>query len=99
MPILAAVLSAQALEGTSDGATLLLAYGPLGVFAMLSLIAFRVIYKRFNEFVARESTRADAAEQSLRDLQAKVIDSYVPALTRSTDALTEVLTEIRRDRR
>jgi hypothetical protein len=94
-----AALVMLAADPATDGASLLLAYGPLGVFAVLAIVAFRVIWKRLIELHAREMARADAAETAIRELQAKVIESYVPNVVRFVDAVADVLEQLRRERR
>lgn len=88
-----AVLTA---EPSTDATSALLAYGPLGLFAVLAIIAFRVIWQRFNELLTAATERAETAEAKYEAVVSKLLNDVVPALVRSTDASAEVLAELRR---
>ena len=93
---LPAELTALAVEAAPDAASALLTYGPLGVFAVLAVIAFRVVWKRYNELLTEATDRAEAAEAKHDAIVSKLLNDVVPALVRSTDASAEVLAELRR---
>jgi hypothetical protein len=93
---LAVQLAAVLADPATDTTTALLTYGPLGIFAGLSALAFRVIWKRFNELLTAATGRAEAAEAKYEAVVSKLVNDVVPALVRSTDASAEVLAELRR---
>lgn len=101
-----AALLVVAAEPVADSSTILLAYGPLGVFALLAIVAGIALYRRDNtrwteretQFVgllAAEKARADEAERRAEALGSKLIDLMVPTMTRFTDNAVEVLAELR----
>jgi hypothetical protein len=94
-PAVVAAVAAEAVPGT-DPTGVLLTYGPLGVFAVLAVVAFRVMWKRYNELLSDAVKRAEAAEAKYDAVVSKLVDDVVPALVRSTDASAEVLAELRR---
>jgi hypothetical protein len=98
-----------AADPVTDSSTLLLTYGPLGIFTLLAIGAGVAVYKRFNtiwaerearfrELHAAEKERADAATAALQALQSKVIDIIVPAAERMTMVVADFVAESRRDR-
>jgi len=93
--VVAAAVAAEGVPGT-DATTALLTYGPLGVFAVLAIVAFRVVWKRYNELLSDAVKRAETAEAKYEAVVSKLVDDVVPALVRSTDASAEVLAELRR---
>lgn len=104
------LVAVAAADPITDSSTLLLTYGPLGIFTLLAILAGVTIYRRFNtlwteretrfrELHAAEKDRADAAEKAIRDIHAKIADLWVPALTRTGDVLAEVTDLLRRERR
>ena len=97
--ILAVWAAAVAADPVADSSTVLLAYGPLGVFTLLAIVAGIVVYKRFNALHAAEKARADAATEALQALQTKVIDIIVPAAERMTMVVADFVAEARRDHR
>jgi hypothetical protein len=97
MLAIAAAVAAFAADPTADATgAVLLVYGPLGLFAALALVAFRVIWKRANELFGATTDRCVAAEAKYAVLVDKLVADVVPALVRSTDAITDVLAELRR---
>lgn len=99
-----------AADPLTDSSALLLAYGPLGIFTLLAIVAGVAIYKRsntlweqrearFRELHAAEKARADAAEATVRDLYARTIENYVPAVVRFSELVSDVLAELRRGER
>lgn len=99
------LLAAAVAEPVADSTAVLLAYGPLGVFAIISIISGRVIWKRFSELLVAATARAESAEAKndlLVEKMLEQVNAIVPVLTRSTDATAEMLAELaaaRRERR
>ena len=91
-----AQLAVLAVEAAPDATSALLTYGPLGVFAVLAVVAFRVVWKRYNELLTEATERAEAAEAKHEAIVSKLLNDVVPALVRSTDASAAVLAELRR---
>lgn len=79
-------------QATSDPMSLaLLQYGGLGVLALCAISAVRVLFKQQTATNEREQRRADGAEQELRALNKDVREQVMPALTRSTEAVSEAM--------
>lgn len=80
-------------DNPPDIAAVFLQYSVLGAVALLGLWFFLVAYRR-------EVKRADECEAALRELQSKLIDDYVPVLTKAAEVIADTAAELRRrDRR
>ena len=96
------VLALLAADPVADSSTILLAYGPLGVFAIISIVAGRVVWKRFGELLTAATERAEAAEAKTDVLVSRLMDQAaqsLPVLTRVTDVTTRLADELDRMRR
>lgn len=69
----------------------LLQYGALGILAALSILAVRVLFAEQRKAHDREQQRADRLEQELRQLNKDVQELVMPAVTKSTEAITEAM--------
>lgn len=78
-------------QTAADPAGSLIQYGALGVLAALAVAAVRVLFKQQTATYEREQKRADGAEQELRALNKDVREQVMPALTRSTEAVSEAM--------
>lgn len=92
--IAAAVLT----EPVADSTAVLLAYGPLGVFAIIAIISGRVVWKRFSDLLTAATARAEAAEARNDVLVSRLMDqaaASLPLLTRVADQLDRATRESR----
>jgi hypothetical protein len=91
-----------AAENAGDPASLLLTYGPLGIFAVFSGVAARVAWRKFSDLLTAATARAEASEQKYQAIVDKLVEQVIPAVVRSTDATADLLAELgemRRERR
>lgn len=84
---MAMLLLAQA----ADPSTGFLQYGAVGLFVIVLLGFVKVLFQKQVETFQRERDRADRLEQELRALNVDVREQVMPALTRSTEAVTEAM--------
>jgi hypothetical protein len=85
--LLAVLWLAQAADPTS----ILVQYGAVGVLAVVGLIGVKILFQQQLAAYQRERDRADRLEQELRALNVDVREQVMPALTRSTEAVTEAM--------
>jgi hypothetical protein len=99
----------QHLAQVADTTSLLAQYGPLGIFLVITVAAVKVLFdgqtktltlerERAAEALALERARADRLEQELRASNAMILDKVIPVLTAQTQALTELLERLDRQR-
>lgn len=76
----------------------LLQYGAIGVIAIVSMAAVRVLYAKLNGAYERERDRADRLEQELRQLNEAIRNDYVHTIGDATRAVADALAAVRRSR-
>lgn len=76
----------------------LLQYGAIGVIALVSMAAVRVLYQKLNGAYERERDRADRLEEELRQLNAAVRNDYIHTIGDATRAVSDALSAVRRSR-
>jgi hypothetical protein len=67
----------------------LLQYGAIGVIALMSLAAVRILFNRVSAQTDRERERADRLEEELRKLNEAIRTEYVTALGASAHAIQD----------
>lgn len=86
----------------ADIAPAFLQLGAVGAVALLAVYAVAKLFARTaaqsDAAVAAERARADRLEKQLADLNAAMIDRFLPATLQSTQLMGEVLAELRKDR-
>jgi uncharacterized protein YlxW (UPF0749 family) len=82
-------------QTTPDALGPLLQYGALGILAFLAVFAVRVLFTQQTKAHQLDRDRADRLEQELRQLNKDVQELVMPALTKSTEALTEAMRMLR----
>lgn len=75
-------------QAVADPTGSLIQYGALGILAALAVIAVRVLFKQQTAAYEREQQRADRFELELQALNKDVREDVMPALTRSTEAIS-----------
>jgi hypothetical protein len=76
--------------------TAFLQYGAIGIVALVSLAAVRVLFKRETEAYDREKDRADRLEAELLKLNTAIQERYLIALQDATRAVADALNKLRR---
>ena len=88
------------MTGT-DLAPVFLQFGAVGAIALLAIYAvaklFGVNKAASDAAIAAANARADRLEKQLADLNTAVIEKFLPATLSSTQVMSEVLVELRRD--
>lgn len=69
----------------------LIQYGALGIFVVVLVGAVRILFAQQTAAYKREQERADRIELELRALNKDVREDVMPALTRSTEAISEAM--------
>jgi hypothetical protein len=83
-----------AAEPTTIDASFL-QYGAIGLIALISLFAVRVLFKRETEAYDREKARADRLEAELTKLNTAIQERYLIALQDATRAVADALNKMR----
>ena len=87
----------------ADIAPAFLQLGAVGAVALLAVYAVAKLFTRTaaqsDAAVAAERARADRLEKQLSDLNAAMIDRFLPATLQSSQLMGEVLAELRKDTR
>lgn len=74
----------------------LLQYGALGVLALVSIAAVRVLFKRLADALDRETLRADKATEELLSLNRDVREKYLTTISDATRAISDALAAVRK---
>jgi type II secretory pathway component PulJ len=82
----------------ADPLNSLLQYGALGMLALFSLLAVRVLFSQETKAHELDRARADRLEQELRQLNKDVQELVMPAVTKATEAITEAMRLLREHR-
>lgn len=83
---------------SSDPGSIFLQYGPLGVIALLALLAVKVLFDREAKALDLERQRNEALSEELRKLNAAIQDRYLTTLAEATTAIGDALQLARRGR-
>ena len=95
----AVLLSPVLWLAQGDPASVLLQYGAVGALAVVALGAVAVLFRQLLVAYQREQTRADKLEEEVRRLNEDVREQVMPALTRSTEAVSEAMLTLQTMRR
>lgn len=82
-------------QAGTDPLNSLLQYGALGMLALFALLAVRVLFSQETKAHELDRARADRLEQELRQLNKDVQELVMPAVTKSTEAITEAIRLLR----
>lgn len=74
----------------------LLQYGAVGVLALVSIAAVRVLFKRLADALDRETLRADKATEELLSLNRDVREKYLTTISDATRAISDALAAVRK---
>jgi hypothetical protein len=84
--------------------SMLIQYGALGILALVSIIAVRILFNRLSDAYNRERDRADRLEAELKSLNDVIRSDYLGTIAKASDAIgeanrvvSEVLLSIRRN--
>jgi hypothetical protein len=78
-------------QAAADPTGALIQYGAVGLLAIVGLLGVKILFQRQVVAYEREVGRADRLEQELRQLNTDVREQVMPALTRSTEAVSEAM--------
>ncbi len=74
-----------------DPAGILVQYGAIGVFLLITLGVVRVLFLREVDAHTRERERADRLEAELRAQNQALVEKILPVLSAATHAMSEIL--------
>lgn len=92
------ILQAVVMQAVAEPTSVFLQYGPLGVIALLALLAVKVLFDREAKALDLERQRNEALSEELRKLNAAIQDKYLTTLAEATTAIGDALQIARRGR-